>query len=70
MKKNWNNPTKSQISSPGSTQSFDTTPNWRMESLIRDSDSDLSNDDEFFDCQGRLCVLIKFRFKKLRLNCS
>lgn len=52
MKKNWNNP-KSQVSSPGSTQSFDTTPNWRMESLIRDSDSDLSNDDEFFDCQGK-----------------
>lgn len=52
MKKNWNNPPKSQIPSPGSTQSFDTAPNWRMESLIRDSDSDLSNDDEFFDCQG------------------
>lgn len=51
VKKNWSNP-KSQVSSPGSTQSFDTTPNWRMESLIRDSDSDLSNDDEFFDCQG------------------
>jgi hypothetical protein len=26
-----------------------------MESLIRDSDSDLSNDDEFFDCQGKSC---------------
>lgn len=52
MKKNWSNP-RSQIPSPGSTQSFDTAPNWRMESLIRDSDSDsLSNDDEFFDCQG------------------
>jgi len=53
VKKNWNNP-KSQVPSPGSTQSFDTAPNWRMESLIRDSDSDLSNDDEFFDCQGKL----------------
>lgn len=54
IKKNWNNP-KSQVPSPGSTQSFDTAPNnWRMESLIRDSDSDLSNDDdEFFDCQGK-----------------
>ncbi|KAF0748361.1 protein retinal degeneration B isoform X2 [Aphis craccivora] len=53
VKKNWNNP-KSQVPSPGSTQSFDTAPNWRMESLIRDSDSDLSNDDEFFDCQETL----------------
>lgn len=59
MKKNWNNP-KSQVPSPGSTQSFDTAPNWRMESLIRDSDSDLSNDDEFFDCQGKYNNLIIF----------
>lgn len=51
MKNNWNN-SKSQVSSPGSTLSFDTAPNWKMESLIRDSDSDLSNDEEFFDCQG------------------
>lgn len=52
VKNNWSN-SKSQLPSPGSTPSFDTAPNWRMESLIRDSDSDLSNDDEFFDCQGK-----------------
>lgn len=59
MKKNWNS-SKSQLPSPGSTLSFDTAPNWRMESLIRDSDSDsdLSNDDEFFDCQGKNYIFI------------
>lgn len=51
MKKNWSS-TKSQIPSPGSTLSYETAPNWRMESLVCDSDSELSNDDEFFDCQG------------------
>ncbi|XP_050533208.1 protein retinal degeneration B isoform X2 [Daktulosphaira vitifoliae] len=50
VRKSWSS-TKSQMPSPGSTQSFDTAPNWRMESLVCDSDSELSNDDEFFDCQ-------------------
>lgn len=29
--------------------------NWRMESIVRESESD--SEDEFFDCQGKTRVL-------------
>lgn len=47
------NNSKPALHSPSSTstKSFDLqVANWRMESIVRDSDSD--SDDEFFDCQG------------------
>lgn len=47
------NNSKAGLHSPSSTsaKSFDLQmANWRMESIVRDSDS--GSDDEFFDCQG------------------
>jgi hypothetical protein len=47
------NNSKAALHSPSSTsaKSFDLqVANWRMESIVRDSDS--GSDDEFFDCQG------------------
>ncbi|XP_021934128.1 protein retinal degeneration B isoform X3 [Zootermopsis nevadensis] len=47
------NNSKPALHSPSSTstKSFDLqVANWRMESIVRDSDSD--SDDEFFDCQA------------------
>ena len=44
---------KAALHSPSSTssKSFDLQmANWRMESIVRDSDS--GSEDEFFDCQG------------------
>jgi len=44
---------KGALHSPNSAspKSFDLQmANWRMESIVRDSDS--GSDDEFFDCQG------------------
>lgn len=44
---------KTGLHSPSSTstKSFDLQmANWRMESIVRDSDS--GSEDEFFDCQG------------------
>lgn len=46
---------KGALNSPGanSSKSFDLLASWRMESLVRkDSDSEPSDDDEFFDCLG------------------
>lgn len=46
---------KTALQSPTSTlnKGFDNhMANWRMESIMRDSDSD-SDNEEFFDCQGR-----------------
>lgn len=38
--------------SPSSTKSFDIQlANWRMESIVRESES--GSEDEFFDCQGK-----------------
>lgn len=45
---------KSTLHSPGSGsgKSFDIqVANWRMESIVRDSDS--ASEEEFFDCQGK-----------------
>jgi hypothetical protein len=47
------NNSKTALHSPSSTspKNFDLQmANWRMESIVRDSDS--GSDDEFFDCQG------------------
>lgn len=41
----------SSLHSPSSAKSFDAQiANWRMESIVRESES--GSDDEFFDCQG------------------
>lgn len=46
---------KNSLHSPTSSQRFDLNPaNWRMESIVRDSDSCSDEEDEFFDCQGKL----------------
>jgi hypothetical protein len=53
-RKHWShNNSKPALHSPSSTsaKSFDLqVANWRMESIVRDSDS--GSEDEFFDCQG------------------
>lgn len=51
---------KGALHSPGanSSKSFDLLASWRMESLVRkDSDSEPSDDDEFFDCLGKLLFM-------------
>lgn len=47
---------KSHLNSPSSPQNLDiAAASWRMESIVRDSDSGSEEDDEdeFFDCQGK-----------------
>lgn len=40
------------LHSPSSNKNFDIQiANWRMESIVRESES--GSDDEFFDCQGK-----------------
>jgi hypothetical protein len=49
---------KATLHSPGSGsgKSFDIQmANWRMESIVRDSDS--ASEEEFFDCQGKLILI-------------
>jgi len=58
-KKEWR---KNNISmhSPNSNKSFDIQiANWRMESIVRESES--GSDDEFFDCQGRIATMVRAR---------
>lgn len=44
---------KAQLHSPTSPNSLDlVAATWRMESIVRDSDSGSGDEDEFFDCQG------------------
>lgn len=47
---------KLHLNSPSSPQNLDiAAASWRMESIVRDSDSgsEEEDEDEFFDCQGR-----------------
>lgn len=50
-KRLWSN-SKNSLPSPTSSQRFElAAASWRMESIVRDSDSPSEEDDEFFDCQ-------------------
>ncbi|XP_046680815.1 protein retinal degeneration B isoform X3 [Homalodisca vitripennis] len=52
---------KAHLHSPTSAQSFDiATASWRMESIVRDSDSSCDEEDEFFDCQEDSVSLAKW----------
>lgn len=45
---------RAALNSPGSSKGFDAqNASWRMESIVRDSDS--ASEEEFFDCQGEFC---------------
>lgn len=51
---------KAQLHSPTTAQTFDlATASWRMESIVRDSDSSCDEDDEFFDCQGECETVVE-----------
>lgn len=51
---------KAQLHSPTTAQTFDlATASWRMESIVRDSDSSCDEDDEFFDCQGECKTVVE-----------
>ncbi|XP_073982579.1 retinal degeneration B isoform X1 [Rhodnius prolixus] len=60
-KRLWTN-SKYTIPSPTSSQRFDlAAASWRMESIVRDSDSPSDeDDDEFFDCQEESTSLAKW----------
>ncbi|XP_018317924.1 protein retinal degeneration B isoform X3 [Mycetomoellerius zeteki] len=52
MKKKW---TKNNMPSPNSNKNFDIQlANWRLESIVRESES--GSDDEFFDCQAGFII--------------
>ena len=59
--KPWKKSTAS-LSSPSSAKNFDIQlANWRMESIVRESES--GSEDEFFDCQGT-----RNRFHRINLK--
>lgn len=56
VKKSWKRSNPS-LHSPSSAKSFDIqVANWRMESIVRESES--GSEDEFFDCQGKMLTAI------------
>ena len=63
--KSWKKSTAS-LPSPSSSKNFDIQiANWRLESIVRESDS--GSDDEFFDCQGmRSQICLEFVTLELR----
>ncbi|CAA9994565.1 unnamed protein product [Nesidiocoris tenuis] len=49
------------LPSPTSSQRFDlAAASWRMESIVRDSDSASEDDDEYFDCQADAVSMAKW----------
>lgn len=58
---------KAQLHSPTTAQTFDmATASWRMESIVRDSDSSCDEDDEFFDCQGECETVVELSIVSAR----
>lgn len=58
---------KAQLHSPTTAQTFDmATASWRMESIVRDSDSSCDEDDEFFDCQGKCETVVELSIASAR----